>query len=87
MPRGTQAPPDPERGCGFHSHADELGPLTVFGNSSPELTRIVASAHASPLTRGTNEIPLPQSTRSFLSYISRESETNPTFIIGFDHVR
>lgn len=58
---------------------------TVLG-SLPELTRIVASAHASLSTPGISGIAPPQSIRSFLSYASRELETNQTFIVGSDNV-
>lgn len=54
----------------FISHADELGLLTIFGNSLPELTRIAASAHVSPSTHGINGIAPPPSIRSFLSYVA-----------------
>lgn len=76
-----------EVGVDLISHADELGSFTVFGNSLRELIRTAASAHASLSTLGINGILLLPFIRSFLSCILRGSETNPIFIIGFDHVR
>ena len=76
-----------EVGVDLVSHANKLKSLTVLGNSLPELTRIVASAHASPSTHGINGIPPLPSIRSFLSSALRELETNTIFIAGSNNVR
>lgn len=71
------------------SHFSRLpvGISYYFGNSSREPTRTADSARASLSTLGIKGIrPLPF-IRSFLSYFLRESETNPPFAVGFDHVR